>query len=694
MPRIYKLLTNSLFVALVVTLAVIFIQDPSVEKYRAVLLDERFFNEGQRRYFNDFDHDGSSEMILLGNNGYSGYPFIMINDIHSKFICQWDCILEWIRRSDLIFGDTDKNGLDELYVFTQSGDTIFINGYEPFTDSVFIFKKLVDIAGRYLGENDLDIRGGRVIDMDNDGFNEVVFVINSGYSVSPRNFYIYYPRYDSISKSPCSGAQISPSPLVTDINRDGYPEVLLDIYAPGNMNDSSDIPFSDFSSWLMVLDHKNRFMFPPVENPGHTSSVVIVPAFYGEQPVLIVYASRGKVPYKKPATLSVYNFYGKRLLSKTKDELGLKYPIRNLFFLDENDAYKSYILDSNLTLYEIENQLYLKKLIRLNPDIEGVIRPSGFNRQNDILLQTKNRQRLYLVKDGIFRHPIGFDILNEGGHFIFNEVCLPGNMTGYSIQSGKNQYLYTYNINPFYYWRFLMYFFIFMVVFLIVHFIKKVQRDQIEKKHDSEKRVLRLQLTSMKNQLNPHFTLNILNSIGGLSQKNQDEADYYFGKYAKLIRQTLMGADKISTTLEEELAFIRNYLDLEKFRFSNRFTYDIENDNPGNLKIQVPRMLIHTFVENAVKHGLKHLKSGGLLKIVITEEKDHIQIEITDNGIGREAAKNMHTAGTGKGLKIVDQMIGIYNQLNNTGVHYSIADGKDPAGNKKGTVVRVFIPKK
>ena len=153
---------------------------------------------------------------------------------------------------------------------------------------------------------------------------------------------------------------------------------------------------------------------------------------------------------------------------------------------------------------------------------------------------------------------------------------------------------------------------------------------------ETSRRITELQMKSIKNQIDPHFTLNILNAIGSLyaTSENRDTADYLFGKYARLLRQTVLTSDKVEVTLGEELEFVKNYLDLEKFRMNNKFDYGVEVEAGVDMSLPIPRMLVHTFAENAVKYAFRPMNGKGRLKISITRQPAKYYITITDNGPG------------------------------------------------------------
>ncbi len=231
------------------------------------------------------------------------------------------------------------------------------------------------------------------------------------------------------------------------------------------------------------------------------------------------------------------------------------------------------------------------------------------------------------------------------------------------------------------------------MLLLIILFIQKAQKHQVEKKHKAERKIAELQMKSIKNQIDPHFTLNIINSIGSLFAKQDiEKANYIFGKYSKLLRTTILGSDNILTTLQSEIGYVENYLALEKFRLKNKFEYKIEIDDSVNNQIKIPKMLIHTFVENAIKHGLRHLEDNGELNITIKPNSNAYNISICDNGIGRKKAKDFSTFSTGKGLNIMDQILELYFSLEKVKITYVTKDHLDKGNNPLGTEVRITIP--
>ena len=216
---------------------------------------------------------------------------------------------------------------------------------------------------------------------------------------------------------------------------------------------------------------------------------------------------------------------------------------------------------------------------------------------------------------------------------------------------------------------------------------------QIEKRAKIQQQLSELQLKSIKNQIDPHFTFNTINAINSLIYKEDRDTAYHLtSKFSNLIRSSLENSDKITTTLKEEIEFITNWLDLQRFRFSNRFDYEIDIAEGVDTAMQVPRNILQTYVENAVKHGLKHQEKDGSLKINILQINKYLQISITDNGIGRKAAREKSGFSTGKGLGIMEQIFKLYEKLYNISITQEIIDLYNDNGNPSGTQVVVKVP--
>ncbi|MDA3865655.1 MAG: histidine kinase [Salinivirgaceae bacterium] len=214
---------------------------------------------------------------------------------------------------------------------------------------------------------------------------------------------------------------------------------------------------------------------------------------------------------------------------------------------------------------------------------------------------------------------------------------------------------------------------------------------QQQERMENRNRMLNMSLNTIKSQMDPHFTFNAINGIESLIMKEDRQTAYnYLLKLSSLIRSTINDNELLSRTLREELQFVQSYLELEKFRFKEKFNFSIEVDVIIDQGVEIPKLLIQIFAENAIKHGLMHKDTPGNLWIRVVKEREGITITVEDNGIGRQKAKEYAIHSTGKGLNIVRKLIRHYNEQNERQISFKIIDlgERDSA---TGTRVLVFL---
>jgi LytS/YehU family sensor histidine kinase len=137
--------------------------------------------------------------------------------------------------------------------------------------------------------------------------------------------------------------------------------------------------------------------------------------------------------------------------------------------------------------------------------------------------------------------------------------------------------------------------------------------------------------------MNPHFIFNALSSIQSLSlePENQSKVSGYISRFSKIMRQSLESTYNDLVSIEEEISFLENYLNIQKMRFPNKFDYQIEMADDLEIdEIKVPSMLLQPFIENSIEHGFKGIEYEGIILIKIFKENSQLKIIISDNGKG------------------------------------------------------------
>lgn len=141
------------------------------------------------------------------------------------------------------------------------------------------------------------------------------------------------------------------------------------------------------------------------------------------------------------------------------------------------------------------------------------------------------------------------------------------------------------------------------------------------------------QLQALKMQLHPHFLFNTLHSISALLNKEPEAARKMITRLGDFLRLTLENSGSQEVTLEQEMEFLRCYLDIQRIRFQDRLLTRIDIAQP-TLDAKVPNLILQPIVENAIRHGIAPRSSPGLIEIESKQRNGVLRIEVRDNGPG------------------------------------------------------------
>ncbi|MDN3491921.1 tetratricopeptide repeat-containing sensor histidine kinase [Winogradskyella bathintestinalis] len=160
-----------------------------------------------------------------------------------------------------------------------------------------------------------------------------------------------------------------------------------------------------------------------------------------------------------------------------------------------------------------------------------------------------------------------------------------------------------------------------------------------------DKHILTLKQDMLRNQMNPHFIFNSLNSIKlYIINNDKTNAVYYLNKFSKLIRKILMASQEKETSLNDELETMKLYMNIENIRFSNEIDFKVTVDPSIDTEVtKIPSMVLQPFLENSLWHGLSSKANNKKIDLKVSKEiANFITVEITDNGIGRIAARKIN----------------------------------------------------
>ncbi|HAS40715.1 MAG TPA: hypothetical protein DCS93_09565 [Microscillaceae bacterium] len=153
-----------------------------------------------------------------------------------------------------------------------------------------------------------------------------------------------------------------------------------------------------------------------------------------------------------------------------------------------------------------------------------------------------------------------------------------------------------------------------------------------------EKALNKAALESLKLQMNPHFIFNAMGAIQNYMITNDTRhSSIYLAKFSKLMRAVLENSRQEYINLDEEIEMLEDYLSLQNLRFEEGFEYRITVDEQLDTEfVAIPPMFAQPFIENAIEHGITHLKGNGLIQVNFSLQEKVVILKITDNGIGIE----------------------------------------------------------
>ena len=192
-----------------------------------------------------------------------------------------------------------------------------------------------------------------------------------------------------------------------------------------------------------------------------------------------------------------------------------------------------------------------------------------------------------------------------------------------------------------------------MAIICILWYTQEEEQENRQRKNDAEKLTRDAELYKLRQQLQPHFLFNSLNSISALIGSDPVLARRMIHQLSDFLRTTLRKDEEQWIKVEEELQSLELYLDIEKVRFGHRLLTVIEKDEKIGQRL-IPPMLLQPVVENAIKFGLYDTTEEVTIYISVTLENDMLKVKV-QNPFDPETASPRH--GTGFGLNSVKRRL-------------------------------------
>ena len=691
--KIPAFLFSNYFISFIVSVILFLTIDLNFNKYTYKIVEQFSKSKStQNPSIVDLDSDGFFEEVLIFNNKYTETASILAYKQAPNALFQMNLKSRLVNENirEYIFVDIYNDHYKEIIFCTHKEDSLFLNIIYS-RDSVVHKKKFLDlIIKSKFGDYSYNF-SFRVEDLDKDLYSEIILNVFGYFSISPRKIYLYNQKNDSIISSNTSGNSIRSNVLLSDINSDGIKDITGITRAPSNITDQKTVLFNDASSWLMAFNNKLEFLFKPVEEKIEYSTLYTGVLNTDNEKYILYWVTKDE---QSENIIQVINSNGEKV-----DSLIIS---NNIFpqlkgILNTEDDYV-YLYNDYGSICVINNKLEIEKTILVsdgNKKVNWAFHPIDIDNDSftEYLILTRDAN-IYIAEE-YFNNitEIEIPVINSASVASFEILENHHLDANILIQDHEKAVFIKYSKNKLYPLRFIFIPLVYIIVYLMLQLLTYFQRVQITKKTERERELLELQIKTIKNQIEPHFLYNTMTSIGHLIiSEDRYEAYNYLESLASITRKSLEMSDSVAVSLKNELGFIENYIELQKLRFEEKFTSIIKVDSTIDLNTKLPKMLLQIHVENAIKHGLMHKKSGGELKIHISKQGKNLVCTIEDNGIGLEKSKKFANNTTGKGLEIAQQTIELYKKINKSEISQEIVDLTKLDNSGKGVRVKINIP--
>jgi hypothetical protein len=666
-----------------------------VERDKLVVTDRHTVAKDQTVFIVNADEDPGLEQVRLKHN-LLGNAAVCIDDDNLGTIEQYNLEGKFLDKAASTFCYLPEGiaGCD-VFTLTMDEDTLKLHLLLDIGGSVVRSTHPVDTIHGLDTISDLNLTMYSPADLTGDSIPEIIFTVNAGFRLHPRRVYSFDRINGLRARSPDLGNKVGVHELA-DITGDGLPEIFLRAESTGNYSATS-YGLHDLSAYLIVLTSSLQPLFKPMKVRDKHVSVTAFPFNYkGNANIAFLHRDRVLEDQSLGLADQQGTFILEMQLPQSEGKISNPIPFSNFAF----PGTQPLIADAG-TWWHILPDFSISQERSQNACSSGsrfrIVKSQGVPRY--LKAYDAEEQRHWLM-DSRTQRTVSLEGLNPCNKVVENVGMIPGeeHSTTFFLQFEGEVLSLSWQRNPWYPWAFLHYPAIALFWFGLVMLIQYVTRMSLQETYETRQRLQTLELLTIKNQITPHFAFNAINSIGSLIYREHKELAYrYLGQFSDLLRSSLQYAEKVSVPLEQEIGFVRNYLELEKLRFDRRFGFRIIVEDDSSLQVFVPKMALQIHIENAIKHGIMPLKNrNGYLEVRVkgANGSQSLVMEVMDNGIGRQAAARGNTAGTGRGMLILEQLFAHYEETYQMRINQKITDLKTDTGEAAGTLVKIIIERR
>lgn len=692
--KLLNIILNPFVLALPFIIIAVLLLHNSFEKYNSERVDKVMAPGGSKCLtFVDINADGNSELVYFFENS-KGMAAAQIHLHNGAVLDQWNMDGVFVTKNSCSVIDVDEDGTKDIVMMYARNDSLFLAAFNPLDSGKLnrldVFIDLIKMSAEPYDYSFSDII---LSDITNDGHPELLFTITAGFHLYPRRLYAYDLKQDTLKQSVHLAVEtcLNHGLSVGDINGDGMVEIILNNFAQGNMRNVEQLNIHDNAAWIMILNNNLDFHTRPIPFNA-TPSSILMHKLVVDDIYKVLFLFNNHTITGDTSEIALFDPH----LNEITKRLKLPAFRRTNIIKSKSDDKKVTFCNEFGEVFSIDHKLNLKPVGKTPPVVLPFITAEldldGCGKAE--LIFTDREFMGYWVLRSDLSNGVKIRVPEEAGNSVksvqlYQRADQPNAL---ALHIGNFIYIYSYQFNKYYWLKWptcVVLYLIFAAGFWAILFYSK---KQVNQRYLKDAQIAELKLKSIRNQMDPHFTFNAINTIASVFYKDDKKLAYsYFTKFSKLIRSTMLYSDQITRMLEDEINFTVEYLDIEKFRFRQKFEYTINVDEDVELGTEVPRMIIQSYAETAISNGLMHRETDGILQINISENDDHLLIKVTDNGVGIEKSKEYNKEKAFKSMKVMAEFISLINELNRSKITVVMQDIFQ-SGVVSGTEVFIRIP--
>ena len=482
-------------ISIVIALSLIAVLPPFFEKYIIRLVNKELTEPETRVSYSDLDKDGASEKIILrGSNVLSSkndYANAVLFNSENELIDQWNFSGKWY---DIIeTGDYNNDGEDEIFLFSAKEDSILLLGYSLFNNELIFNDKFIAKGNPSLNIP-ANVNKGKLIDVNNDGYKEVVFAIMTSFLLAPRALYAYDIKNDTLITSENYGSWRNEL-YFCDINGDNKEEILSGSTSPGNSNSTDTLKYLDTCAWVMAFQTNFELLFNPLEFCPYSSSIDVFPYITENNTYLaVLYKSSKKA---NPPFLSLYNQKGKLI---RKRELKVEKVDEIAIIITDSSKYdRLYFIEKAGLIHEVDSMLRTINTIKLE---EVNDRPREFmdidnDSKKELVFYNQTQTKLIITRNDL-TYPVTIDIPEDDDKIYCSVKYSKENHPILVVQRGAHLYSYSYKRNVLYEIKYVLYFLLVVIVFFFIRLIQGLRSYQLKKENKKLDRLVKEKTEKLK----------------------------------------------------------------------------------------------------------------------------------------------------------------------------------------------------